>query len=107
MGSRLAIVGPNGVGKSTLLGLVSGALAPTRGYVQRSPKLRLATFAQHHVDGLDLAASPLSIMVAAFPGVPEQARRAPTPPHAAHSSAAHAALRARAAPAARRCACTA
>ena len=73
--SRLAIVGPNGIGKSTLLGLIGGALAPTSGYITRSPKCRIAVFAQHHVDGLDLALSPLAAMVRAFPGVLEQELR--------------------------------
>lgn len=40
MESRLAIVGPNGVGKSTLLGLISGTLEPTSGYIQRNQKAR-------------------------------------------------------------------
>lgn len=74
MESRLAIVGPNGVGKSTLLGLISKALEPTVGYIQRSPKLRMATFTQHHVDSLDLSQSALAHMVKSFPGVLEQAR---------------------------------
>lgn len=37
--SRFAIVGPNGIGKSTLLGLISGELQPTRGHVYRNPKV--------------------------------------------------------------------
>ncbi len=35
--SRLAVVGPNGVGKSTLLGLVAGDLVPESGTVALSP----------------------------------------------------------------------
>jgi ATP-binding cassette subfamily F protein 3 len=70
-GSRVAIVGPNGIGKSTLLGLVGGTLAPTEGHVQRSSKARIAVFAQHHVDGLDMSLSPLGILVRAYPGVLE------------------------------------
>lgn len=34
--SRFAIVGPNGIGKSTLLNLISGTLEPTQGSVQRN-----------------------------------------------------------------------
>ena len=37
--SRFAIVGPNGIGKSTLLGLISGTLQPTAGHVYRNPKV--------------------------------------------------------------------
>ena len=74
MQSRLSIVGPNGVGKSTLLGLINGALQPQpgQGFVHRSPKLRMATFTQHHVDGLDLAVSPLAHMVRPGARAPER-----------------------------------
>jgi len=75
-GSRVAVVGPNGAGKSTLLGLISGALKATSGHVTRSTKLRIASFAQHHVDGLDMTTSPLGVLVRAFPGVLEQELRA-------------------------------
>lgn len=40
LSSRFAIVGPNGIGKSTLLGLISGELQPTKGHVYRNPKAR-------------------------------------------------------------------
>lgn len=69
--SRFAIVGPNGIGKSTLLGLISGALQPTQGHVYRNPKVRLATFSQHHVDGLDLALTPLQYLAKTFPSAKE------------------------------------
>ncbi|KAK9806400.1 hypothetical protein WJX73_002265 [Symbiochloris irregularis] len=75
MESRLAIVGPNGIGKSTLLGLMSGTLQATNGNVARNPKVRMATFSQHHMDGLDLALSPLQYMVQCFPGTKEQQHR--------------------------------
>ena len=74
-GSRLAIVGPNGIGKSTLLGLIGGSLTPTAGHITRSSKCRIAVFAQHHVDGLDLTLSPLAVMVRSYPGVLEQELR--------------------------------
>lgn len=74
--SRLAMVGPNGIGKSTLLKLISGELKPLTGTAFRSPKVRLAVFSQHHVDGLDLSKSPLLYLAHSFPGVPEQRLRA-------------------------------
>ncbi len=36
-GDRIGVVGPNGVGKSTLLRLLTGELAPERGRVERHP----------------------------------------------------------------------
>jgi ATP-binding cassette subfamily F protein 3 len=66
---------PNGIGKSTLLGLIGGTLTPTGGYITRSPKCRIAVFAQHHIDGLELSMSPLAALCRAFPGVLEQELR--------------------------------
>ncbi|KAG0453055.1 hypothetical protein HPP92_025719 [Vanilla planifolia] len=74
--SRIAMVGPNGIGKSTILKLISGDLQPTSGTVFRSAKVRLAVFSQHHVDGLDLSSNPLLYMMRCYPGVPEQKLRA-------------------------------
>jgi len=66
---------PNGIGKTTLLKLISGELKPVSGTAFRSPKVRMAVFSQHHVDGLDLSKSPLLYFVHSFPGVPEQRLR--------------------------------
>lgn len=46
-GSRLGVVGPNGVGKSTLLRVLAGLETPERGRVERAPAgLRVALLAQ-------------------------------------------------------------
>ncbi|KAF4351108.1 hypothetical protein CsatB_004827 [Cannabis sativa] len=73
--SRVAMVGPNGIGKSTILKLIAGELQPTSGTVFRSAKVRIAVFSQHHVDGLDLSSNPLLYMMRCYPGVPEQKLR--------------------------------
>ncbi|XP_015938024.1 ABC transporter F family member 3 [Arachis duranensis] len=74
--SRIAMVGPNGIGKSTILKLIAGELNPSSGTVFRSAKVRIAVFSQHHVDGLDLSSNPLLYMMRCYPGVPEQKLRA-------------------------------
>jgi ATP-binding cassette, subfamily F, member 3 len=57
---RIALLGQNGEGKSTLAKLISGRLAPLAGRVVTAPKLRIGYFAQHQVDELDLDATPLA-----------------------------------------------
>ncbi|KAH7513691.1 ABC transporter F family member 3 [Ziziphus jujuba] len=74
--SRIAMVGPNGIGKSTILKLIAGDLQPSSGTVFRSAKVRIAVFSQHHVDGLDLTSNPLLYLMRCYPGVPEQKLRA-------------------------------
>jgi ATPase subunit of ABC transporter with duplicated ATPase domains len=53
MDSRVAIVGPNGAGKSTFLKLVEGEILPTKGWINRNTRLRLARFSQHHLETMD------------------------------------------------------
>ncbi|XP_068640397.1 ABC transporter F family member 3 [Aristolochia californica] len=74
--SRIAMVGANGIGKSTILKLISGELQPSSGTIFRSAKVRMAVFSQHHVDGLDLSSNPLLYMMRCYPGVPDQKLRA-------------------------------
>ena len=56
---RIALLGANGNGKSTLLKLLAGRLPPLAGDVVKSGKLRVGYFAQHQADELDLEATPL------------------------------------------------
>lgn len=59
MDSRVAIVGQNGTGKSTLLNLITGALQPVVGTVSRHVNLKLAKYSQHSADQLPYDKSPL------------------------------------------------
>ncbi len=56
---RIALLGRNGEGKSTLSKLLAGKLPPIDGKVVRSSKLRIGYFAQHQVDELYLDETPL------------------------------------------------
>jgi ATP-binding cassette subfamily F protein 2 len=62
MDSRTALVGPNGVGKSTLLKLMTGALSPTAGQVSRHTHLKMGVYSQHSADQLDLTKSALDFV---------------------------------------------
>lgn len=56
---RIALLGQNGEGKSTLSKLISGRLNPMAGRVLASNKLRIGYFAQHQVDELFVDETPL------------------------------------------------
>merc|ERR1711939_306456 len=62
MDSRTALVGPNGVGKSTLLRLMTGKLSPTGGVVSRHTHLKMGVYSQHSSEQLDLTKSALDFV---------------------------------------------
>ena len=61
-GARIALLGPNGAGKSTLIKLLVGELQPTSGTLEITPDIRIGYFAQHQLENLDSAATPLQHM---------------------------------------------
>ncbi|MDD4962816.1 MAG: ATP-binding cassette domain-containing protein [Gallionella sp.] len=61
-GARIALLGPNGAGKSTLIKLLVGELAATSGRLELTPDVRIGYFAQHQLENLDSAATPLQHM---------------------------------------------
>jgi ATP-binding cassette subfamily F protein 3 len=56
---RIALLGRNGEGKSTLSKLIAGRLPPMGGRVTRAGKLRVGYFAQHQMDELRPEETPL------------------------------------------------
>ncbi|MCS6773395.1 MAG: ABC-F family ATP-binding cassette domain-containing protein [Thermoflexales bacterium] len=67
-GERVAVVGPNGIGKTTLLKTLLGELPPLAGEVRRGASVRIGYFAQAH-EGLDPAHTLLESVLAAQQGL--------------------------------------
>jgi len=68
-GERVAIIGPNGLGKSTLLKILAHRLAADAGWVEWGHETRVGYFPQDHREVLsDVEATPLALLEAACPG---------------------------------------
>jgi ATP-binding cassette, subfamily F, member 3 len=67
MDDRIALLGANGNGKSTLAKLLAERLPPLAGEVRRGPKLKVGYFAQHQTDELVLDEAPVDHMTRALP----------------------------------------
>ncbi|OWR48360.1 ATP-binding cassette sub-family F member 1, partial [Danaus plexippus plexippus] len=76
LNSRIAIVGPNGVGKSTFLKLLVGELSPIRGDLIRNHRLRIGRFDQHSGEHLTAEESPVEYLQRLFGLQYEKARKA-------------------------------
>ena len=75
MDDRVALLGANGNGKSTLAKIVGGSLAPLGGEMRRAPGLRVGYFAQDQSEALVPGESPIEHMARALPrALPPQVR---------------------------------
>ncbi|MDB5490198.1 MAG: transporter family protein [Micavibrio sp.] len=61
---RIALLGANGNGKSTLMKLIAGKLDTMKGEVKRAGKLRIGYFSQHQTEELDVTLTPYQAMLA-------------------------------------------
>ncbi len=73
---RLALVGRNGNGKTTLARLLIGQLPAMAGGRNATAKLKVGYFTQYQVEELDREATPLQHMTRAMPGATPAAVRA-------------------------------
>jgi ATP-binding cassette subfamily F protein 3 len=73
---RIALIGANGNGKSTLVKLIADRLEPMQGTMTRAATLRVAYFAQHQLDELAPEASPYDHVRRLMPEAPEAQVRA-------------------------------
>ena len=75
MDDRIALLGANGNGKSTLAKLLAGRMEPMSGEIRRGPKLKVGYFAQHQTEELVMDENPIDHMTRALPrATPPQVR---------------------------------
>ena len=75
---RIALLGSNGNGKSTLVKLLANKLSPLSGHITRAEKLSVGYFAQHQLDELNLDDSPYDHVRRLMRDFPEAKVRART-----------------------------
>src|ERR1700726_4985126 len=75
---RIALLGANGNGKSTLVKLLANRLAPFSGTITRAEKISIAYFAQHQLDELNEDGSPYDHVRKLMPDAPETKLRGRT-----------------------------
>lgn len=71
-GDKVAIIGKNGKGKSTLLNTLAGELTPQQGGVTKSPSLLLGHFGQTNIQRLHMANTIEEEIIAANPALGQQ-----------------------------------
>ncbi|XP_071051571.1 ATP-binding cassette sub-family F member 1 [Onthophagus taurus] len=75
LNSRVAIVGPNGVGKSTFLKLLTSDIQPLEGEVRKNYRLRIGRFDQHSGEHLTAEETPSEYLMRLFDLPYEKARK--------------------------------
>jgi ATP-binding cassette subfamily F protein 3 len=72
---RIALLGSNGNGKSTFAKLISSRLKPMDGTVTKARRLRIGYFAQHQLDEMSSAITPVRHLMNLMPNIREQEAR--------------------------------
>ena len=73
MGDRICMVGPNGVGKSTMLNLIMRSLQPTEGEVKHEKCAQISYYNQHCHEVLPLQETPVNFLIETYGIVKQQA----------------------------------
>jgi ATP-binding cassette, subfamily F, member 3 len=66
-GDRIALLSPNGTGKSTLIKLLLGGLTPQSGIAKTGDNLKVGYYSQDHLDTLPKDSTPLECLTQHFP----------------------------------------
>ncbi|KAI3380454.1 hypothetical protein SNEBB_001680 [Seison nebaliae] len=75
MDSRIAVIGPNGVGKTTFIKLLCGDIEPTKGEQRINHRLKIGRFDQHSGDQLELELKAVEFIMKVFNLPNEKARK--------------------------------
>lgn len=73
-GDRIAVIGPNGRGKTTLLNLIAKELQPTAGEITYNPNLQINYFGQTNINRLNLDNSVEEEIASAIEEVSQKSR---------------------------------
>lgn len=60
---KITIVGPNGVGKSSLINIIAGRLVPVIGTVKRDDYIKIGVYNQHSTDELPADICPVAYLI--------------------------------------------
>ena len=73
---RIALLGANGNGKSTLIKVLAQRLKPRDGLIQKSSKMKVGYFAQHQADELNVESTAFKVLTELMPRAVESQVRA-------------------------------
>lgn len=74
-GNRIAFIGKNGQGKSTLIKLITSEMNPTTGEITKHKNLNIGYFGQHQIHHLPSSLTALEYFLQCFPEVKEDKAR--------------------------------